>query len=312
MSCKGVNALAYDRRGEVNWITPPWGLLDEVAHKLCEQGAGGMVVALHHIKYDHGDEDCRLLPTRLERLQRTKEAVVVAPVGECTSALRERWRAAGRRRSREAASAGHRWQHQAYKPGEIVKEADEPEGPEGEEPAAGEMRRHMRWAHYRYRLLVLRLPEVHPEAEHPEPGGGHQRCTALPGCWFLGSREDTLRPNILSRGGGDIDGARRSQAAGCWFLGSREATLRPNILSRATLEPMTEHDGTQASAVCAGVAGATWGHMDAMQAVNKKELLQARILLAIVSAPLGVSALGVVVGQGGPWEGQRLAVLSWQ
>eukprot|EP00854_Cymbomonas_tetramitiformis_P018824 gene18824-biopygen19428 len=217
----------------LDWAQAKWGehTVDCFARLSCRDEVV-IMPRRHHIKYDHGDEDCRLLPTRLERLQRTKEAVVVAPVGECTSALRERWR--GRRRSREAASAGHRWQHQAYKPGEIVKEADEPEGPEGE--------------------------------------------------------ESTLRPNILSRGGGH---RRCTALPGCWFLGSREATLRPNILSRATLEPMTEHDGTQASAVCAGVAGATWGHMDAMQAVNKKELLQARILLAIVSAPLGVSALGV-------------------
>ncbi|KAK3278968.1 hypothetical protein CYMTET_13127 [Cymbomonas tetramitiformis] len=30
---------------ETNWINPPWGLLDEVAHKLREEGAGGTVVA---------------------------------------------------------------------------------------------------------------------------------------------------------------------------------------------------------------------------------------------------------------------------
>ncbi|KAK3266272.1 hypothetical protein CYMTET_25089 [Cymbomonas tetramitiformis] len=41
--------IAYDddatTSGENNWINQPWGLLDEVAHKLGEEGAGGMVVA---------------------------------------------------------------------------------------------------------------------------------------------------------------------------------------------------------------------------------------------------------------------------
>ncbi|KAK3264662.1 hypothetical protein CYMTET_26615 [Cymbomonas tetramitiformis] len=40
-------ALTYGWRGEVNWINPPWGLLDEVAHKLQEEGAGGTVVATY-------------------------------------------------------------------------------------------------------------------------------------------------------------------------------------------------------------------------------------------------------------------------
>ncbi|KAK3277631.1 hypothetical protein CYMTET_14377 [Cymbomonas tetramitiformis] len=52
---EGVGALAYNwggenngintARGENGWINPPWGLLDEVAHKLREEGAGGTVVA---------------------------------------------------------------------------------------------------------------------------------------------------------------------------------------------------------------------------------------------------------------------------
>ncbi|KAK3259731.1 hypothetical protein CYMTET_31282 [Cymbomonas tetramitiformis] len=41
----GMRWRTYDWSGESNWINPPWGLLDEVAHKLREEGAGGMVVA---------------------------------------------------------------------------------------------------------------------------------------------------------------------------------------------------------------------------------------------------------------------------
>ncbi|KAK3262833.1 hypothetical protein CYMTET_28331 [Cymbomonas tetramitiformis] len=43
--CEGVDLLAYDLCGENNWINPLGGLLDEVAHKLREEGAGGTVVA---------------------------------------------------------------------------------------------------------------------------------------------------------------------------------------------------------------------------------------------------------------------------
>ncbi|KAK3236096.1 hypothetical protein CYMTET_53746 [Cymbomonas tetramitiformis] len=43
--CEGVDSLAYNWRGDSNWNNPPWGLLAEVAHKLWEEGAGGMVVA---------------------------------------------------------------------------------------------------------------------------------------------------------------------------------------------------------------------------------------------------------------------------
>ncbi|KAK3251021.1 hypothetical protein CYMTET_39632 [Cymbomonas tetramitiformis] len=43
--CEGVDSLAYDWRGEHNWVNPPWGLLDEVAHKLREEGAAATVVA---------------------------------------------------------------------------------------------------------------------------------------------------------------------------------------------------------------------------------------------------------------------------
>ncbi|KAK3277865.1 hypothetical protein CYMTET_14154 [Cymbomonas tetramitiformis] len=39
--CEGVDALAYGWRGKANWINPLWGLLDEVAHKLREEGTGG-------------------------------------------------------------------------------------------------------------------------------------------------------------------------------------------------------------------------------------------------------------------------------
>ncbi|KAK3242772.1 hypothetical protein CYMTET_47546 [Cymbomonas tetramitiformis] len=42
---KGVDSLAYDWRGEHNWVNPPWGLIDEVAHKLREEGASATVVA---------------------------------------------------------------------------------------------------------------------------------------------------------------------------------------------------------------------------------------------------------------------------
>ncbi|KAK3287029.1 hypothetical protein CYMTET_5439 [Cymbomonas tetramitiformis] len=43
--CKGVDSLTYDRRGENNWVNPPWAPLDEVAHKLREEGAAATVVA---------------------------------------------------------------------------------------------------------------------------------------------------------------------------------------------------------------------------------------------------------------------------
>ncbi|KAK3273086.1 hypothetical protein CYMTET_18658 [Cymbomonas tetramitiformis] len=43
--CEGVDSLAYDWRGEHNWVNPPWSLLDEVAHKLREEGAAATVVA---------------------------------------------------------------------------------------------------------------------------------------------------------------------------------------------------------------------------------------------------------------------------
>eukprot|EP00854_Cymbomonas_tetramitiformis_P000288 gene288-biopygen202 len=43
--CEGMDSLTYDRRGENNWVNPPWALLDEVAHKLREEGAAATVVA---------------------------------------------------------------------------------------------------------------------------------------------------------------------------------------------------------------------------------------------------------------------------
>ncbi|KAK3267043.1 hypothetical protein CYMTET_24372 [Cymbomonas tetramitiformis] len=43
--CEGVDSLTYDWRGENNWVNPPWALLDEVAHKLLEEGAAATVVA---------------------------------------------------------------------------------------------------------------------------------------------------------------------------------------------------------------------------------------------------------------------------
>ncbi|KAK3265934.1 hypothetical protein CYMTET_25410 [Cymbomonas tetramitiformis] len=43
--CEGVDSLAYDWRGEINWVNPPWALPDKVAHKLREEGAAATVVA---------------------------------------------------------------------------------------------------------------------------------------------------------------------------------------------------------------------------------------------------------------------------
>ncbi|KAK3277511.1 hypothetical protein CYMTET_14487 [Cymbomonas tetramitiformis] len=43
--CEGVDSLTYDWRGENNLVNPPWALLDEVAHKLREEGAAATVVA---------------------------------------------------------------------------------------------------------------------------------------------------------------------------------------------------------------------------------------------------------------------------
>eukprot|EP00854_Cymbomonas_tetramitiformis_P034242 gene34242-biopygen22056 len=45
--CEGVDSLTYDWRGENNWVNLPWALLDEVAHKLREEGAAATVVALY-------------------------------------------------------------------------------------------------------------------------------------------------------------------------------------------------------------------------------------------------------------------------
>ncbi|KAK3268079.1 hypothetical protein CYMTET_23396 [Cymbomonas tetramitiformis] len=42
--CEGVDSLTYDWRGENNWVNPPWAMLDEVAHKLREEGAAATVV----------------------------------------------------------------------------------------------------------------------------------------------------------------------------------------------------------------------------------------------------------------------------
>ncbi|KAK3232857.1 hypothetical protein CYMTET_56809 [Cymbomonas tetramitiformis] len=43
--CESVDSLAYDWRGENSCVNPPWALLDEVAHKLREEGAAATVVA---------------------------------------------------------------------------------------------------------------------------------------------------------------------------------------------------------------------------------------------------------------------------
>ncbi|KAK3283103.1 hypothetical protein CYMTET_9181 [Cymbomonas tetramitiformis] len=43
--CEGVDSLTYDWRGENKWVNLPWALLDEVAHKLREEGAAATVVA---------------------------------------------------------------------------------------------------------------------------------------------------------------------------------------------------------------------------------------------------------------------------
>eukprot|EP00854_Cymbomonas_tetramitiformis_P034200 gene34200-biopygen19794 len=42
--CEGVDSLAYSWLGEINWVNPPWSSLDELAHKLREEG-GGPVLA---------------------------------------------------------------------------------------------------------------------------------------------------------------------------------------------------------------------------------------------------------------------------
>ncbi|KAK3252189.1 hypothetical protein CYMTET_38505 [Cymbomonas tetramitiformis] len=43
--CEGVDSLAFSWLGEVNWVNPPWSLLDEVAHKLREERCSATVVA---------------------------------------------------------------------------------------------------------------------------------------------------------------------------------------------------------------------------------------------------------------------------
>ncbi|KAK3233369.1 hypothetical protein CYMTET_56327 [Cymbomonas tetramitiformis] len=43
--CEGVDSLAFSWLGEVNWVNPPWSLLDEVAHKLREEKRAATVVA---------------------------------------------------------------------------------------------------------------------------------------------------------------------------------------------------------------------------------------------------------------------------
>ncbi|KAK3241985.1 hypothetical protein CYMTET_48293 [Cymbomonas tetramitiformis] len=43
--CEGVDSLAFSGLGEVNWVNPPWSLLDEVAHKLREERCSATVVA---------------------------------------------------------------------------------------------------------------------------------------------------------------------------------------------------------------------------------------------------------------------------
>ncbi|KAK3232559.1 hypothetical protein CYMTET_57096 [Cymbomonas tetramitiformis] len=43
--CEGVDSLAFSWLGEVNWVNPPWSLLDEVAHKLRGGRRAATVVA---------------------------------------------------------------------------------------------------------------------------------------------------------------------------------------------------------------------------------------------------------------------------
>ncbi|KAK3273358.1 hypothetical protein CYMTET_18396 [Cymbomonas tetramitiformis] len=43
--CEGVDSWAFSWLGEVNWVNPPWSLLDEVAHKLREERCAATVVA---------------------------------------------------------------------------------------------------------------------------------------------------------------------------------------------------------------------------------------------------------------------------
>ncbi|KAK3246227.1 hypothetical protein CYMTET_44229 [Cymbomonas tetramitiformis] len=121
--CEGVDSLAFSWLGEVNWVSPPWSLLDEVAHKLREEGCAATVVApywpgqmwfqqleamadevddawytgtvgdtrpdgLTHIAYEDGDK---------KDLDMSKEKYGVLPaavqeVAGWDAALQERWR----------------------------------------------------------------------------------------------------------------------------------------------------------------------------------------------------------------------------
>ncbi|KAK3257231.1 hypothetical protein CYMTET_33675 [Cymbomonas tetramitiformis] len=45
--CEGVDSVAFSWLGEVNWVKPPWSLLDEVAHKLREERCAATVVATY-------------------------------------------------------------------------------------------------------------------------------------------------------------------------------------------------------------------------------------------------------------------------
>eukprot|EP00854_Cymbomonas_tetramitiformis_P009885 gene9885-biopygen10105 len=100
--CEGVDSLAYSWRGEVNWVNPPWSLLDEVAHKLREERVrvywpidnawysgtvGDTEDGLTHA-YDDGDEE------RLDMSKERYKVLVVKPqvVAGWGAALHECWR----------------------------------------------------------------------------------------------------------------------------------------------------------------------------------------------------------------------------
>ncbi|KAK3234408.1 hypothetical protein CYMTET_55350 [Cymbomonas tetramitiformis] len=44
---EGIDALMYQWGGEVNWMNPPWSVLDEVARKFREEGVTATVAALY-------------------------------------------------------------------------------------------------------------------------------------------------------------------------------------------------------------------------------------------------------------------------
>eukprot|EP00854_Cymbomonas_tetramitiformis_P034342 gene34342-biopygen26299 len=81
--CEGVDSLAYDWRGEINWVNPPWALLDEEGPLRPEQArrfaaAGDVKVGRSHVPHPPeavNDSSCTDLR------QPTSAAVEPVPVG---------------------------------------------------------------------------------------------------------------------------------------------------------------------------------------------------------------------------------------